>query len=157
MIRLLAKLMWLMPALLLFYSLYLVQAGFDQKKTWEDGYKTIAEVTNVQVDQRSEITYGEIELSFEDEEGAEVVESMPLPLSLLFMVKDEASLPITYNASSSKPVTIDRVARALWKLSMINAAICLFAGLLLIIPVFAWNRYLKKHGDPGELATESVT
>ncbi len=154
MIKVIAKLLWLVPALLLFYSFYLVNAGLDQKSTLDDGYKTLAQVTQVDVDQRAEITYGEIDLAFSDQSGLEIKETLPLPLSLLFMVRDEKELEVTYKADSSKPVVINKIARALWRMSLINAAICFVAGLLLIIPVFAWNRYLARHGDPGRVRSE---
>ena len=149
MVKIIAKALWLVPILMFVYSFYLLRAGLDQKSTADGGFQTTAEVTNVDVGQRSEITYGEMDLEFVDSEGNQVAETLPLPLSLLFMVRDEKTVEITYDPESSKPVVINRISRALWRMSLINALICLVSALLLVIPVFAWNRYLKKHGDPG--------
>jgi len=151
MVKFIAKALWLVPLLMFIYSFYLLRAGLDQKSTAESGFQTTAEVTKVDVGQRSEITYGEMDLEFVDSDGNQVAETLPLPLSLLFMVRDEKTVEITYDPDSSKPVVINRISRALWRMSLINALICFVSALLLIIPVFLWNRYLKKHGDPGKV------
>jgi hypothetical protein len=145
----LARLMWLAPALLLVIGLWLIQAGIGQKHTLDSGVLLTADVVDINIRNRADVTYGHIDLDVPEPSGDTVRVRLPLPLSLLMSIEGQPRVDIRLLEGSEQPIVIEAIARAQWKLSLINASMCLLGAMLLAWGVFAWNRYLRKSGDPG--------
>jgi hypothetical protein len=144
-----ARLMWLLPALLIVLTVALVKAGFDQHTTYEQGIPAQGTVSNVVLESRAEVTFGQLDVAVTLDDGTSLQETLPLPLSLLHKVKDQSVLPVRVLPGTSQPILIDEIARAQWRMSLINAVMAGIGAILLIIGVGAWNRYLRQEGDPG--------
>ncbi|MEM1271744.1 MAG: DUF3592 domain-containing protein [Bacteroidota bacterium] len=149
MVKIIARLMWLLPVLLLVISASLVRAGLDQKETFEQGEAAVAEVVDFDITQRSEITYSYIDLRVEREGKATIEERLPLPISLSIPLEERETLAVRVNEGSNQQIMIEEIARAQWKMSLIHSGMSLFGAIMLIIGVGGWNRFLNRQGDPG--------
>jgi hypothetical protein len=147
--------MWLAPALLLVIGILLIRAGFEQRQTLESGLLVTAKVRGVEIRNRADVTYGHIDLAVPDPKSGDSSDvRLPLPLSLLMGVQGERELDVRLMDQSDQPVVIETIARAQWRMSFIHASMCLVGALLLAWPVGAWNRYLRRRGDPSDLPPE---
>ncbi len=148
MVKLVARLMWLAPVLLVAIGLSLIRAGFSLKNTLESGAVVTARVVDVNIRNRADVTYGHIDLRVPNTAGDSTDARLPLPLSLLMSIEEAPTLEVRVLEDADRPIVIDRIARAQWRMSFINASMCLFGALLLVWGVWSWNRYLGKEGDP---------
>lgn len=151
-VKTVARLMWLGPALLVAISIALLRAGFDERTTLESGTLVTAEVVDVNIRNRADVTYGHIDLRVPTPEGEVIERRLPLPLSLLIPLEDEKELAVWYQPASSTDVVIDFIARAQWKMALIHAGMSALGAILLAIGVFAWNRFLGREGDPADVS-----
>jgi len=144
-----ARLLWALPVLLIVLALALTKAGFDQRRTLEEGIPTMGTISNVEIKSRSEITYGHLDVSVTLDDGTQLTRTLPLPLSLLHKVREQTVLPVRVLPGSDQPILIEEIARAQWRMSFIHAGMAGVGVIMLIIGVGAWNRYLNREGDPG--------
>lgn len=150
MVNVVARLMWLAPALLVVIAISLLLAGSDQRTTLESGEPAVARVIDTEVRNRADVTYGHIDLRVPSTSGDSTDVRLPLPLSLLLGVESEKTLDVRLLPDTDQPVVIERIARAQWRMSYIQASMSLLGALLLVWGVWAWNRYLAREGDPSE-------
>ncbi len=156
--------MWLAPALLVVYGLYLLKAPLDYRRTLETGTLAQARVTELHIDSRVDVSMDYVSLAVALPDGSEIVQDrMPLPHSMAPLLKGRDTVPVRVLPGSPKPIVIvsdgGRVAlgHALWRLSAISGAMCLLMALLLGIGIGLWNRYLRRYGDPAErLPTDAL-
>jgi hypothetical protein len=141
--------MWLAPLLLIVITVMLLRAGLAQKATLQQGELRTARVVEYVERSRAEITYGHLKLEVPLEDGSLLQERLPLPLALLKRFEGEEEIDVLVRPGAEQPVIVEEVARAQWRLSIINAAMAAFGGLLLLWGVGSWNRYLRRKGDPG--------
>lgn len=146
-----ARAMWALPLLLIAISVGLVFAALDIRSTLQEGEAVQARVIEYEAETRAEITYGHVEVEATLADGRTLREDIPLPISLLYLVEGQDEIAVRVSPGSDKPIVIEPIARAQWRLSLINAAMSLFGAVLLIIGVGAWNRYLKRQGDPAAM------
>lgn len=143
-----ARLMWLAPVLLVVISIALVRAGFNQKNTLETGVLVTADVVDMSIRNRADVTYGHVDLRYPTSAADSAEVRLPLPLSLLMSIEGEETVAVRLLEDAEQPVIIDSIAHAQWRMSFIHASMSLLGALLLVWGVFAWNRFLKKEGDP---------
>jgi hypothetical protein len=143
-----ARLLYVLPALLAVIALALVRAGLDERQTLERGSLYTAEVVDVEIRNRADVTYGHIDLSIPLEDGETLERRLPLPLSLLTPLEGRQQVDVRVLPGSSTDVVIDFIARAQWRMALIHSAMTAVGAILLFIGVLAWNRYLAREGDP---------
>ena len=81
---LVARLLWVLPLLLLGIAVYLLWAGLGQREAATAGVPVEAEVLGITTRERAEITLGQVELRYVPPgEAAAVERSIELPLTLL--------------------------------------------------------------------------
>ncbi len=156
--------MWAAPLLLVLYGLYLLKAPFDYRRTLEQGVEAQAEIVELHLDNRVDVSMDHVSLAVTLPDGQRVVEErMPLPHSLAPLLEGRETVPVRVLPGSAKPIVIvsdggdTAVGRALWRLSAINGVMCLLAALMFGIGIWLWNRYLARHGDPAErVLTEPI-
>ena len=149
MVKFIARLMWLLPLLLAVIALALTRAGFEQRRTFEEGEPAVAQIVHVEVENRAEVTYGEIELQVPLSDGAILARTLPLPLSLLNAIRDRETLDVRIRPGASQEIMIAEIARPQWRMSFLHAIMASVGMIGLVGGVGAWNRYLNRHGDPG--------
>lgn len=141
--------MWIAPAVLLVIGIFLIKAGLEQRRTLEQGDSATARVIDVEIRNRADVTYGHIDLRIPEKAGDSTEVRLPLPLSLLMEIRNQATVRVKLLDKTDQPVVIERIARAQWRMSFIHASMCLIGSLLLAWGVLAWNRYLTTSPEAG--------
>ncbi|MFN3597477.1 MAG: hypothetical protein ACK41D_09440 [Rubricoccaceae bacterium] len=147
---LVARLLWLAPALMLVISVALVRAGGEQREIAESGTTVEAEVLDVYVRERSEITRGDVQLRFTPPGAdAPVERRFELPLAFLkdLEQREGETIPVLVRPGDDQ-IVLGQYSRVQWVMTYSFAAMAFVAALGLSLLVAAWNRYLARKGDP---------
>lgn len=97
-------LIWLLPAYLLFQSLYQVDVYHGLTKTYKEGTSYVASVDQFMIRNLQAQSYGSITLSFDTRSGEHIKRTMTLPVKLAQEVKDYEKIPVRYLKKSSEPL-----------------------------------------------------
>jgi hypothetical protein len=154
---LVARLLWALPLLLLVIAIATTRAGFEQRAVAERGQTVQAEVTEVYLRERSEITHGELRLRYADPAtGERVARAVELPLVLLKEIEADVdalgegqtlTLPILVSAESDQ-IVLGTHPRGTWLLTFSLAGMALIGAVVAALLVGGWNRLLSRDGDP---------
>lgn len=173
-----AKLLYIVPLIFTILGFQQIKVVLDSRKTLEEGQSLMANINRFDIKNMVAQTHGMIDLEIPIGGGKSVVHKMTLEGSwayhLLdpnkvqvvkkpsnagktdeFRLKDSRHIAVHYLAGSGQEVVIDELARIQQRTAMINAATTFTFALMLFIPIFLWNRYLKKHGDPAYRKVEA--
>lgn len=151
---LIARLLWILPAILLFLTINQIMVAFDIRQTLTLGVPAKAEVLEVYKTNRVDVTYGYVRMRIPTDQG-DVVRQLSMSISLLHAIEDRDSLDVRLLPGEDLEVVITEVARPQWRMAAINAGISFIGFILLTFGVWSWNRYLMRKGDPAE-ATPSA-
>ena len=144
-----ARWLWAVPAVLLLLSINQAKVAYDLHFTLKNGISAVAEVLEVEVNERVDIPYGYVSLRVELEDGREIVqEKMSLPYTLLPRVRYAETLDVRVYPGADQQIVIDEIASSHWKIAAIQGLMGFVAFLLATAGVYAWNRLLRKEGDP---------
>ena len=158
-IRIVSRLAWLAPLLLVVLSVQQLVAALGMRATLADGTEAVADVIDYEFSTRVDVTYDYVSLRVPLPDGDVLVrEKLSLPHSLAPRLEGKEQVNVRVMPGASQEVIITEIAAAQWRIAAVNAAMSLFGALLFGAGVFAWNRHLKREGDPGEApvpATES--
>lgn len=144
-----ARLLWLVPVALVLLSANQLKVGLDLRQTYATGEALVARVTEYERVDRADITHGYVSLEVAIPDGSVLrKDRMPLPYSLLHRVEGADSLEVFVNRGAPQELIIASVANAQWKMAVIQSAIALGAALMAFVGVLAWNRYLRRGGQP---------
>lgn len=145
----LARLAWFAPALLLLLTVHQAVTAVQLRGTWLHGEPAVAEVTGFDNTDRVDVTYGYVNLRVELPDGRVIEQNeMSLPYTLIPRVEGEERLEVRVRPEAAQPIVIARLMPAHWLIAATQSAIAFLGALLLGFGVFAWNRYLARHGDP---------
>ncbi len=147
-----ARLLWVLPALLLGIAVYLLWAGAEQREAATVGVPVEAEVLGIETRERAEITIGQVVLRYVPPGETEAIErNIELPLTLLKSIEARELETVTIRAVPGQDqIVLDPYKRSQWILSFSFAAMALIGALGLSVMVRGWNRFLSEHGDPSE-------
>ena len=158
-IRIIARLMWVLPALLLVLGINQAKVAHDIRYTLENGAPATAEITNVHGENRVEISYDYVDLRVTMEDGQVLTrEKLSLPHSMFPLVENQGTVEVRVLPGAAQEIVIAStggpdvrlIGRPQWRLAAINAVMCLIGLVILTVGIWAWNRYLARRGDPGE-------
>ena len=149
-VRLIARLLWVLPAILAFLVIHQIMVGLDIRETVRTGEPATAEVIEFDTTERSEITYAYVTLRVRMADGREFVrERMSLPQTLIGDVRYAEELDVIVRPGADQEVVIQSIGETHWKVALGNGLMSLFGFIMLTVGVYAWNRYLSRSGDPG--------
>ena len=145
MVRVIAKIIWAVPALLSFLAANQWLVANQLRSTWEQGMSTVATVEGFDYTNRADVTYGYIHLRVILANG-QVLEhpKMSLPQSLWSRVKEQDSLRVRVRPGSAQEIVIDRLMPAHWLIAASQAGMSLMGAILSAILAFFWNRSLRR-------------
>ncbi len=162
-VRRVARWMWAMPALLALAALGLTRTPLDIAKTLREGTPATARVVSVETTNRSEVSYDALTLRAPVAGGDSITQTVPLPHGIAPLVMADTLLPVRVLPGAAHPIVITQatiqtnrgpvdwdLGRSQVRIAAMSCAMCAVGALLLAIAVGAWNRYLARHGDPGE-------
>lgn len=154
-----ARLLWALPLLLLVIGIATTRAGVAQRAVAAGGQTVPAEVLDVMLRERSEITRGEVRLRYTPPgEAAPVERAVEMPLVLLkeveadFLARDTTqafTVPVLVSQGSDQ-VVLGAHPRGQWMLTFSLAAMAFVGALVAGALVAGWNRLLAREGDPAE-------
>jgi hypothetical protein len=152
---LIARLLWIFPAVLLFLTINQIKVASDIRETLALGEPAKAEVLEIYMTNRVDVTYGYVRMRIPTDRG-DVVRQLSMSISLLHAIDGKDSLDVRLLPGEDMEVVITEVARPQWRMAAINAGISFIGLILLTFGVWSWNRYLMRIGDPAEGAPSSL-
>lgn len=148
---LVARLLWMLPLVLLYLAVNQAIVARDLQETFEAGAPATAEITELEISNRVDVTLDWVSLVVRNEDGSvQAYDQIPLPHTLAPMLEDTDEVAVRLRPGTAQPLVIERIARAQWRMAAIQAAIAFFGALLFGGGVFWWNRTLKRQGDPAQ-------
>ena len=149
MVRIVARILWAVPPLLLLLSANQARVAYELRTTWLQGERATAEVTAWERSNRADVTYGYVSLRVPMADGTALVkDKMSLPYSLLPRLEGAATLDVHVRRGAPQEVVIDRIMPAHWLIAAAQFGISLFGALLLFTGVYGWNAHLRRQADP---------
>ena len=155
--RLVARLLWIAPLLLLYLTINQAMVAIDLKETWEQGTPAVAEVLEVETSNRVDVTYDYVSLRVTLDDGRVIEqERLSLPHTMAPLMEDRETLNVRVLPGADQPIVIAELGRAQWRLAAIQAVMAFVGFLLFGAGVFWWNRYLHRRGDPARRAVATM-
>ena len=152
-----ARLLWALPLLLVVIAVATTRAGLEQREVAERGVLVDAEVTDLTLRERSEITTGQVGLRYTPPGASAPVErAVELPIILLKEIEadllatpqgETLVLPIVVSDATDQIVVASH-RRGTWLLTFSLAAMAAFGAVVSGLLVGGWNRFLAREGDP---------
>jgi hypothetical protein len=152
-----ARLLWALPLLLLVIAVATGWAGVQQRAVDARGQTVEAEVTGINLRERSEITTGQVGLRYTPP-GAETPVEREVEFPIILLKEIEADLAATPEGETlTLPLVVseetDQVVlgthrRGQWVLTFSLAGMALIGAIVSGILVGGWNRFLAREGDP---------
>lgn len=150
-----ARLLWIFPAILLFLTVNQVKVALDLRETLNRGVPATAEVVEIYKTNRVDVTYGYVQLRVPTEDGV-LEQRLSMPISLLHALDGKDSLEVRLLPGEAQEIVVTAIARPQWHMAAINGGISFIGLILLTIGVWAWNRYLRRKGDPADREAVSL-
>ena len=144
-----ARLLWIIPAILLFLTINQAKVALDLRNTLNRGVPAKAEVVEIYQTNRVDVTYGYVDLRIATEEGV-IERRLSMSVSLLPPLEGRDSLDVRIISGDEESIVIEAIAKPQWQMAAINSGISFLGLVLVTIGVWSWNRYLRRKGDPAD-------
>ena len=154
--KIVGYLYWLLPAYLLFQTVYQIQVLRGLEHTYEQGESYVADVVDFRLKNMQAQSNGIIELKFDIAGGETVQKRMTLPVQMAAQTRQYGKIPVRYLADSPQPIVMIPTYDFHHNMVRINVAILLSSFLATMIMgyfVFKWSRRVR---DEVELKIERV-
>ncbi len=152
-----ARLLWALPLLMVVITVATTRAGLAQREVADTGQTVDAEVTGLNLRERSEITAGQVGLRYTPPGASAPVErQVELPIILLKEIEadllatpegETLTLPIVVSDQTDQ-IVIGSHRRGTWLLTFSLAGMAAIGALVSGLLVGGWNRFLAREGDP---------
>jgi hypothetical protein len=152
-----ARALWALPVLLLVIAVATGWAGVQQQAVDARGEVVEAEVTGLNLRERSEITTGQVGLRYTPPGASAPVErEVELPIILLKEIEadlaatpegEALALPLVVSDETDQ-VIVAAHRRGQWVLTFSLAGMALIGAVVSGVLVGGWNRFLAREGDP---------
>ena len=160
-VRLVARLMWIAPVLFFAIGAYLVRAPFDLARTLRDGTPASADVVGYETTGRADVSYDAVTLRAALPGGRTLTQTLPLLHGLSPIIEGQKTVAVRVLPGAVHEMVIESarlgeagqivpLGRTQVVGASVNAAISFVFALMLAVGIGAWNRFLARHGDPGE-------
>ncbi len=164
-IRLIARLMWALPVLLLVIAAATAYAGFEQRAVYERGETVTADVLGLNLRERSEVTHGAVRLRYTMPGDAQpTYRTAEMPLVLIKEIEaglnatpagQTYQVPLLVSPNTDQ-VVLGEHPRGQWLLTFSFAGMALIGAVVSGLLVNGWNRLLAREGDPATRLSASV-
>lgn len=152
-----AQLAWIVPLFFLGLSLHQGKVAYDLYQTKTQGTPATAEVREVYIDNRKDVTYDYISLRVELPDGTTLSrEKMSLPHGLVPLLKGKEMLDVRVDPGGARQIAVTEQIKSTpivgtqIRIAGLNGLMSFGAALLFGVGVWFWNRSLRREGDPSE-------
>ena len=143
--RLVARLLWIVPALLLFLTINQAKVAHDVRQTWRTGTPATAEVLAYENADRVDVTYGYVNLRVTLADGTTLTkENLSLPSTILPRLEGAETLAVRVRPGAAQEIVIDQLMPAHWLIAAAQAGMAFLAALIFGGGVLWWNRLLRR-------------
>ena len=139
-----ARVLWVVPVLLMLLTINQAIVAWELRKTWERGQPAIAEVLNFESSNRADVTYGYVDLRVElDDTEAFTWEKISLPQVLWSRIEDKDSLAVRVRLGSSQEVVIESLMPGHWLIAASQVGISFLGAMLFMVGAWWWKGHLR--------------
>lgn len=159
--RLVARLMWALPLLLLVIAGATTVAGLEQRAVYTGGTTVTADVLGLDLRERSEITHSAVRLRYTMPGAtAPTLRTAEMPIVLIKEIEADLNalpdgqtlqVPLLVSETSDQ-VVLGTHPRGQWLLTFSLAGMALIGAVVSGLLVRGWNRLLARDGDPAARA-----
>ena len=143
--QIVARIAWVVPAVLFLLTLHQAKVGFDLGDTIENGIPAVAHVTRYDRTDRKDVTHAELDLRIILADGRILEKNkLALPYTISHRVEEKDSLDVLVLPGASQEVVILSIVATQQRIAFYNAAMSLMAFLIVSIGVYYWNRMSLK-------------
>ncbi len=148
-VNIIARLLWLLPAILFFLTIHQVLVAFDIRETFREGEPATAEITEFDLTDRSEVTHAFVGLRVHMDDGT-IIERphVAVPYTLINYVRGREEVEVLVRRDADQEIVFLESGDSHWRIAAVNSAMSFVGFLMFFSGVFWWNRYLARHGDP---------
>ena len=144
MVRIIARTLWGIPALLLLLAFNQAQVAYHLHTTWRQGTQATAEVLEWQRSNRADVTYGYVSLRVPLDGGHLLQkDKMSLPYALLPRLEGKRTVNVHVRPGATQEVVIDAIMPAHWLIALSQVGISLVGAVLFFVGVYYWNAQLR--------------
>lgn len=150
-----AQLAWIVPLFFLGLSFHQGKVAYDLYETKTQGAPATADVREIHVDNRKDVTYDYVSLQVEMADGTTLSrEKMSLPHGLVPVLEGKETLDVRVLPGGAREIAITEqiestpVVDTQIRIAGLNGLMSFGAALLFGIGVWFWNRSLRRSGDP---------
>lgn len=155
--RRVAQFAWILPLFFVGLSLHQGKVAYDLSQTKAQGTPATADVQEVHVDNRTDVTYDYISLRVELPDGSVLSrEQMSLPHGLVPVLEGKETLEVRVRPGGAREIAITEriestpVVDTQIRIAGLNGLMSFGAALLFGVGVWFWNRSLRRSGDPSD-------
>ena len=152
-----ARLLWFFPVLLVALTIYQADVARDIRDTLRNGQPATARVTAFESSDRVDVTYDWVSLAVTVNGRTIEHEKMSFPHTFAPLIEGKQEIEVLVQPGADQEIVISEVGRAHYRIAAINAAMSLFGALLIGIGLGAWQRLLRRKGDPAARTPEPGT
>lgn len=148
-VNIVARLLWIMPAILFFLTIHQILVSIDIRETYREGVPATAEITEFDLTDRSEVKHAFVGLRVRMDDGTVIEKShVAVPYTLIHYVRDRDEVDVLVSPDADQDVVFLESGDSHWRIAAVNSAMSFLGFLMFFAGVFWWNRYLARHGDP---------
>jgi len=155
--RRIAQFAWIVPLFFSGLALHQGKVTYDLHVTNTQGTEATAEVQNVHVEDRVQVTYDYVSVRVPMPDGSVLTrERLSLPHAIVPALEGKDELAVRVAPGASRPVVVTEpigptpVVETQIRIAGINALMSFGAAVLFGLGVFYWTRSLRRHGDPAD-------
>lgn len=155
--RRIAQAAWILPLFFLGISLHQGTVVYDLYTTKMNGTEATAEVREVHVENRSQVTYDYVSIRVPMPDGATLTrDRLSLPHGIVPALKGKKTLAVRVGPGANPSIVVTEpigptpVVETQMRIAGINGLMSFGAALLFGLGVFYWNRSLRRDGDPAD-------
>jgi hypothetical protein len=150
-IHYIARTAWIIPVFFLGLFGHQTYVAYHLQKTLTEGQPATAEVLEVHMENRVDVTYDYASLRVELPDGQVITrEKMSLPHSLVQLLENRETVDVRVRPGAVQEVVVAQFGATQWRIAAMNAAMALGAALVFGLGIYYWDRYLRREGDPSE-------
>ncbi|MFP4228196.1 MAG: hypothetical protein ACLFTE_05120 [Salinivenus sp.] len=155
--RRVAQAAWLLPLFFLGISLHQGSVVYDLFTTNANGTEVTAEVQEIHIENRTQVTYDYVSLRIPLPDGSVLTrERLSLPHGIVPALDGKETLSVRVGSGPdpslviTEPIGPTPVVETQMRIAGINGLMSFGAAVLFGVCVFYWNRSLRRQGDPAD-------